>query len=139
MSRLEQLSICALAALCMILPAYGQLTTATVSGTVTDASGAAIPGAALRLENVSRGVARSAVSGADGRFSFDFIAVGTYRLAVSQSGFNGVIRSGLELSAGQVLELPIQLEIQQQTQTVEVAAEAAVLDTTTSEQVAALN
>jgi hypothetical protein len=84
-------------------------------------------------------VARTAASGGDGRFSFDFVAVGTYRLTVSQSGFNNVARSGLELSAGQVLDMPIQLEIQQQTQTVEVAAEAAALDTTTAEQVAALN
>jgi hypothetical protein len=119
--------------------AHGQLTTATVSGTVTDASGAAIPSASLRLENVSRAVAREAVSGTDGRFSFDFVAVGTYRLTVSQSGFNTTVRSGLELSAGQVVDMPIQLEIQQQTQTVEVAAEAAALDTTTAEQVAALN
>ena len=85
------------------------------------------------------GVARPAVSGADGRFSFDFVAVGTYRLTVSQSGFNNLVRSGLELSAGQVLDLPLQLDIQQQTQSVEVLAEAAVLDTTTAEQVAALN
>jgi len=139
MSRLQQFSLCAWAAICSSSLAYGQLTTATVSGTVTDASSAAIPGAAIRLENVSRAVARTATSGADGRFSFDFVAVGTYRLTVSQSGFSNVARSGLELSVGQVLDMPIQLEIQQQTQTVEVAAEAAALDTTTAEQVAALN
>lgn len=82
---------------------------------------------------------RTAASGADGRFSFDFVAAGTYRLTVSQSGLNNVARSGLELSADQVLDIPIQLEIRQQTQTVEVAAGAAALDTTTAEQVAALN
>ncbi len=123
----------------MLSLAHGQLTTATVSGTVTDASGAAVPNAALKLENISRGVARTAVSGADGRFSFDFVAVGTYRLTVSQSGFNNAVRSDLELSSGQVLDLPIRLEVQQQTQTVEVSAETAVVDTSTAEQVAALN
>ena len=139
MSTLKRLAFAAWAAICTMSPAHAQLTTATVSGTVTDASGAAIPNAALKLENLSRGVARTAVSGSDGRFSFDFVAVGTYRLTVSQSGFNNVVRSGLELSSGQVLDLPIQLEVQQQTQSVEVSAEAAALDTTTAEQVAALN
>src|SRR5579864_1252078 len=139
MNKLERFSLCAWAAICTMSQVHAQLTTATVSGTITDASGSAVPGAALRLESVSRGVARTASSGTDGRFSFDFVAVGTYRLTVSQSGFNNAVRSGLELSAGQVLDLPIQLEIQQQTQTVEVSAEVAVLDTTTAEQVAALN
>src|ERR1035437_915080 len=139
MSRLQRISIYLWTAFCMIPHAHAQLTTATVSGTVTDASGAAIPAAALRLENTSRGVERTAVSGAGGRFSFDFVAVGTYRLTASQSGFNSVIRSGLELSSGQVLDLPIQLEVQQQTQSVDVSADVEVLDTTTAEQVSALN
>ena len=139
MKRFQQFWFGAWTAVCLISAAYGQLTTATVSGTVTDASGAAIPGAALSLENVGRAVARTAVSGLDGRFSFDFVAVGSYRLTVSQSGFNTLVRSGLELSAGQVVDLPLQLDIQQQTQTVEVAAEVAAIDTTTAEQVAALN
>ena len=138
MSRIQRLSLSLWAAVCMIPQADAQLTTATVTGTVTDASGAAIPDAMLSLENVGRGVIRTATSGAGGRFSFDFVAVGTYRLTASQSGFNNAARTGLELSAGQVLDLPIQLEIKQQTQSVEVTAEVAGLDTTTAEQVAAL-
>jgi len=63
--------------------AYGQVTTATVKGTVTDPSGAAIPNASLKLENTSRGVSRTAVASADGRFSFDFVGVGTYQLTIS--------------------------------------------------------
>jgi hypothetical protein len=128
----------ALASLCLAPLIQGQLTTATVSGTVTDATGAAIPNSTVRLENVTRGVARSATSGANGGFSFGFVEVGTYRLTVSQTGFSTVVRPGLELSAGQVLDLPVQLEVQQQSQSVEVTAEVAGLDTTTAEQVAAL-
>ena len=116
-----------------------QLTTATVTGIVTDPSGAAIPGAALSLENLSRGVVRNAVSGPDGRFSFDFVAVATYRLTASQAGFNSAVRPGIELSAGLVLDVPIPLDVQQQSQTVEVQAETTALDTSTVEQIAALN
>ena len=120
MNKLQHLLLCALAAVCMIPQANGQLTTATVRGTVTDASGAAIPSAAITLEDVSRGASRTAVSDGGGRFSFDFVPVGAYRLTVSQSGFETGTRSGLALVSGQVVDLPMQLAVQQQSTSVEV-------------------
>src|ERR1700676_717409 len=114
MTRGRVLLLCAWYVICLMAPASGQITTATINGTVTDPSGAAIPDASLRLENTSRGVSRTAVSSGDGRFSFDFIGVGAYQLTVSQRGFNNFVRSGLELTSGQVMVLPIQLEVQQQ-------------------------
>jgi len=122
-----------------ISQAYGQLTTATVRGTVSDATGAAIPGAALTLENVTRGASRSGVSDSSGRFSFDFVPVGNYRLVVAQKGFETGTRSGIDLTAGTVLDLPIQLSVQQQTTSVEVSANAAALDTTEAQQVSTLD
>ena len=139
MNALRQMLLCAWIAMCMISQAYGQLTTATVTGTVTDASGAAIPGASLTLENLSRGATRTAVADTAGRFSFDFVQVGTYRLTVSQTGFATGTRSGLELVSGQVIDLPMQLAVQQQTTSVEVQANAAQLETTEAQQVATLN
>jgi len=139
MRRLKQLSLCVLAAICMTSQVYAQLTTATVTGTVTDATGAAIPGAALTLENTTRGAVRTAVSDPSGRFSFDFVQVGSYRLTVTQKGFETGTRSGLDLAAGQVIDLPMQLSVQQQTTSVEVSANAAALDTTEAQQVSTLN
>jgi hypothetical protein len=139
MNRLKQLSLFVCAAICMITQANGQLTTATLTGTITDGSGAAVPGASLKLDNITRGTSRTAVADGGGRFSFDFVPVRAYRLTVSQTGFETGTRSGLELSSGQVLDLPIQLAIQQQTQTIEVQANAAQLDTTEAQQVATLN
>ncbi|HYL39179.1 MAG TPA: TonB-dependent receptor [Bryobacteraceae bacterium] len=118
---------------------YAQQSTATLTGIVTDPSGAAIPGASVRLENVSRGVARAAATGTDGRFLFDFVAVGTYQLTVSQSGFNNAVHPGLELTTGQVLDVPVQMQVQQQSQTVEVQAETAELATSSVEQVATVS
>src|SRR5277367_5470255 len=103
---------------------YAQQNTATVTGTVRDSSGAAIPAASINLENTNRGVSRTATADQSGFFSFDFVVIGTYRLTVSQTGFASSVHSGLDLTAGQVLDLPIQLELQQQKQTVEVTAEA---------------
>ncbi len=118
---------------------YAQQNTATVTGTVRDSSGAAVPAASVTLENINRGVTRTATSDSSGFFSFDFVVIGTYRLTVTQSGFASAVRSGLDLTAGQVLDLPLQLELQQQTQTVEVMAEAAALDTTSVQQTAGVN
>ena len=63
MRTLKQLLLCALAAVCMMSQAYGQLTTATVTGTVTDATGAAIPGRGSDVWKIlTRGAVRTAVS-----------------------------------------------------------------------------
>ena len=139
MRLLRQIFLCALTAICVTSPAYGQLTTATVRGTVTDATGAAIPGATLTLENVAQGASRTGVSDVSGRFSFDFVPVGNYRLSVSQKGFETGTRSGISLVAGTVLDLPMQLSVQQQSTSVEVSANAAALDTTEAQQVATLD
>src|SRR5579864_3512957 len=139
MNSSKQISLLVCAVICMISPAYGQLTTATLTGTVTDASGAGIPGAAVQLDNITRGTSRSGVADAGGRFSFDFVPVGSYRLTVSQTGFATANRAGIDLVSGQVLDLPIQLAVQQQATTVEVQANAAALDTTEAQQVATLN
>lgn len=127
------------AAICLAMQANAQLTTATLTGTVTDSSGAAIAGAAVKLDNVNRGTSRTSSTDAGGRFSFDFVQVGSYRLTVTQTGFETGIRSALDLVSGQVLDLPIQLAIQQQSQSVEVQANAAALDLTEAQQVATLN
>ena len=139
MNKLKCFSLCTWVTICMISQAYGQLTTATVTGTVTDPSGGPIPDAGVTLVNLSRGATRTAVADAAGRFSFDFVQVGTYRLTVSQTGFATGTRSGLELVSGQVIDLPIQLAVQQQTTTVEVQANAAQLETTEAQQVATIN
>lgn len=139
MNTSHKILLYAFIAICGISQANGQLTTATVRGTVTDQSGAAIPGAALTLENLTRGASRTAVSDNGGRFSFDFVAVGSYRLTVSQAGFATGTRSGLDLASGQVMDLPMQLAVQQQATTVEVTANAAQLQTTEAQQVSTLN
>src|ERR1700730_18384857 len=130
MRTIRHTSLCAFAAICVVSQASGQLSTATVRGTITDASGAGIPGAALNLENTTRGASRTAVSDEGGRFSFEFVPVGSYRLTVSQSGFEARTRSRLNLAPVKVIDLPMQLAVQQQTASVEVSANAAQLQTT---------
>jgi hypothetical protein len=117
---------------------YGQQTTANIRGTITDPSGAPIGGASVKLERSGQGVSRTASSASDGRFSFTFVPPGPYAITVSQGGFADVVRSGLQLESGQDMDLPIQLNLKQVSEQVEVTA-TTTLDTTTAEQRATLS
>src|SRR5260370_8700840 len=64
-----------------------QQTTATLLGTVTDSSGAAVPGAKLRVANLATNVRREAESGADGNYSIPYLPAGNYQVTISKEGF----------------------------------------------------
>jgi len=129
--RITRLSLFVLAA---GLGLQAQQTTANLSGTITDPSGAPVASAAVKLSRVGQGVSRTATSSTDGRYSFSFIAPGPYEVTVSASGFADALRSGLQLESGQDLDLPIKLDLQQVKQTVEVQAQEVALETATAEQ-----
>ncbi len=120
--------LCALAA-----SALAQTQTATVRGTVTDASGAVIPGAALTLTNVDQNRPWSAESNAAGAYVFQQIPPGNYSLAVEADGFKRYERQQFILQVAQVAEIDIPLEVGDVTEVVEISAEAPLLETATSD------
>ena len=63
--------------------AMAQLTTGNISGTVTDQSGGAIPGASVTLRNVETGISRSTATGANGRYEAPNLPVGAYEVSVT--------------------------------------------------------
>jgi hypothetical protein len=81
-------------------------TTATITGSITDTSGGALPGVHLTLEHVATGLVRTLVTGPDGRFVFAGIPVDGYSLRAELTGFRPLIRQGLELTVGQTLDRP---------------------------------
>jgi Carboxypeptidase regulatory-like domain/TonB dependent receptor/TonB-dependent Receptor Plug Domain len=113
---------------------FAQANTARVTGTVDDTTGLAIPGATIRLENLNTNTIRTASSASDGRFAFDFLPIGPYRLTVLKSGFQTAGNDKLILSAGQTIDLPVLMPIAQVTQSVVVTSAAPLIDTSTSEQ-----
>ena len=84
-----------------LLLAIGQLAaqsaTATISGTVTDSSGATVPRAQVKATNISTNVARSTTSAEDGSFSLTFLPLGTYRVEVSAPSFKKFEQTGVVL------------------------------------------
>ena len=75
----------------------GQGTTATISGSVTDPSGAAITGAKITATSLETNVSRTGSSQADGGYSLLFLPIGTYKVEVDASGFKKFEQTGMVL------------------------------------------
>lgn len=112
------------------LPA--QLSTARVTGTVTDHSGATVTGAEITLVNKDTGVSVEGRSNESGIYLFPFVVPGTYSFSVEASGFSRYVRD-LTLHSGQVLGLDITLEVGQSTQTVTVTSAPPMLQAASSD------
>jgi hypothetical protein len=106
---------------------------ATITGFVTDASGALIPNAAITLTNPATGQARETVSNSSGSYRFANVGIGTYTLAVVGAGFQKYSKTGLVVNVAQTLEADVVLAVGNQTQTVTVEANALQVQTESSE------
>src|SRR4029453_11093121 len=78
----------------------GQGTNGVISGTVTDPSGAALPGATVQVKNVSTGVIRTVTTNECGRYRVPDWIVGQYEVQATQSGFRTVVESAIPLTVG---------------------------------------
>lgn len=119
------------AAVMAVAPLRAQIVGGTISGTVEDVSGAALPGAAVTVRNVETGAVRLVTSGADGRFYAPSVPVGQYAIAVSHDGFQTQKRDGIGLAIGQTLDLTFQLGIGAVQQQVVVSTAPPAVNTTT--------
>ncbi len=123
-----------LAALALVIlvvtPAVAQ-NTARIEGNVTDASGAAVPGATVTATNTGTNASRSAVTDRIGAYTITPLPVGDYRVLVELSGFRPV-SSPLTLTVNQVARMDFRLELGGVSETVTVSAAAPVIEKTTS-------
>jgi protocatechuate 3,4-dioxygenase beta subunit len=87
---------------CMVAasPAWSQAATAAVTGTVSDPTGAVIPGAEVTVTQASTGVIRTAVTDATGKYLIAQLAPATYRIEIKMSGFKTAVRENVELLVG---------------------------------------
>jgi hypothetical protein len=110
-------------------PLYAQGATAVLSGTVADASGAAIVGAAIQIKNSGTGIAQSASSDSQGRYRVPELAIGSYSVQASRQGFQTVIQTGVDLTVGAQSVVDFSLPVGQSQQTVTVQAEVSQVET----------
>ena len=103
--------------------------TASLTGTVTDASGGSVPGARITLTNVETGFERRAVAQSDGRYLFSQIPVGLYRLEATADGFSKYLQSGIRLNVNTATTLDISLAVGAVGESVSVTADAEMVNT----------
>ena len=116
-----------------LLFAQAEIGGASLNGTVTDASGAAVPGANVTLTNSQTGLTRTTTTNAAGLYSFPQLPVGSYDLTVEAKGFKLSKRTGISLTVGAVATIDVPLEIGATQETVSVTAEVPVVETTRSQ------
>jgi len=122
--------------LLLILPALclAQTNTATVYGTVTDPSGAAVVQATVQLTNQQTGGAWSATTNAQGEYTVTFLPAGVYTIVTRATGFKESRNTGVNLAGGQELRLKYALTLGEVTESVTITAEAPIVNTANAEQ-----
>lgn len=109
--------------------AQGQVTTGTISGRITDPTGAVVPGAIVQAVNADTNVARSTQSDASGEYVFPFLPPGNYRLVIRRAGFQETIKSGLTLHIQETIAQNFALSLGSSSQSVQVTGEAPIMQT----------
>jgi hypothetical protein len=103
--------------------------TASISGTVSDPSGAVVPGSEVKATNVETGVTTVQTTNAQGFYSFQSLSLGTYSINAQQSGFKAYTQTGLVLDVNSALVVDVKLQVGQRSENVEVSSAALHVDT----------
>jgi hypothetical protein len=120
-------------ALCLAAPLlHAQEVRASITGLITDPSGAPVSDAAVVVTNVAQGLSVSAVSNSTGHYLVPFLAPGAYRVAIEKPGFRKVVRENIVLQAQDRARLDIALEVGELAQSVTVSADVSLLQTETA-------
>ncbi|MBZ5613867.1 MAG: carboxypeptidase-like regulatory domain-containing protein [Acidobacteriia bacterium] len=127
---------CLALALCLTMlcsaPAKAQVSGATMSGLITDPSGAGIPNANVSIKNTGTGEVREVPTNANGFYSAPNLLPGKYEATITAQGFNKLVQKGITLSVGEQQALNLSLKVGQVNQTMEVTAAPPEVQTSSS-------
>jgi hypothetical protein len=129
----SRITVCLVALLLLLtvaIPVFAQFSTGSILGTVKDAQGGAVPGAAVTIRNTETGLTRTLTTGEDGAYRAPSLPVGMYSIVIEKSGFKTSTHEGLILTVTQEMEVNFDLEVGQQAQRVIVTGEAPQVETT---------
>jgi hypothetical protein len=123
------LGVCVFTAL-SVSSLFGQAATASISGRVTDPSGAGVPDAPVTVRNTGTSASQTVNTDSQGRYTVPDLAIGNYDLEATKAGFQTSVRSGVVLTVGSAPVIDFQLTVGQTNQTVNVSAEVSQVETT---------
>jgi hypothetical protein len=113
-----------------VVDARAQGAAAALSGTVSDETGAVLPGVTVVIRNTDTSLTREVITDADGRFSAPNLPVGPYELTATLPGFATLVRSGITLTVGRESVVNMSMKVSQIEDRIEVVGEAPTVDTT---------
>jgi len=119
-------------------PQAQTVSTGAVSGTVTDSSGARIPGVAIAAVDQARGTRRESESGPDGDYGFSLLRPGVYQVEFATEGFRSHVASEIAVRIGETVTLPVTLSIGPEATSVEVVADQAVVEPERTQQASSI-
>src|SRR5205823_11063622 len=133
-----------LAGLCVLVigvsaPALAQVTTGTIVGTVTDESGAVLPGVTATLQGAGVAGQPTTVTGSDGAYRFPSLPPGEYSLTFTLQGFSTVRREKIPVPLGGTVEINTQLKVSTLQETVTVVGESPVVNAASTQVATNLN
>ena len=120
-------------ALVLSVATLGAQNVGTISGTVSDETGAVLPGSTVELVNLETGSTRVVVTDDEGRFRARELGLGSYRVSTNLPGFQTVVQTGIVLTIGREAIIDVQLPIGEITEQVMVTSDAALVETQNSE------
>ncbi|MEZ5354480.1 MAG: carboxypeptidase regulatory-like domain-containing protein [Bryobacteraceae bacterium] len=118
-------------ALLFLYAAAAQDPRGAIAGQITDETGAAVPGVSVRFTHIDTNVASTATSNEQGLYEMPYLSIGQYRVSVEHSGFKSFSRSDIQVRIRARVQLDIRLEVGNITESVDVTAQAPVLESTT--------
>ena len=129
--------ICGAAAFFMLLvlfaPRAAAQVSASISGTITDPSGAAVSAASVTVTNAETGEVRTTTTDSGGRYDVISLPIGQYQVDVKKDGFKEQVRGGINLVVAQVAEVDLQLQVGALTQQIKVNSDAPMVSVTTAD------
>src|SRR6185312_12823778 len=114
------------------LPGYAQNSQGRLTGVVTDAQGAVLPGVTVTASSPVLIGTRTAVTEADGKYMFPSLPTGTYKLTFDLQGFKQSVRENIQVVLGQTISADAQLQLGQLSESVTVTGASPVVDVTTT-------
>src|SRR5215469_10539917 len=107
--------------------AVAQVLFGSLVGNVTDASGAGIPGATVKITEEQTNDTRMAVTNDSGGYTISTVPAGHYQVEITKQGFRAFLTSNIEVNQNNVVRIDAQLQVGAQAEKIEVSAEAALL------------
>ncbi len=112
---------------------WSQTVQGVVTGTITDPTGAVVPGATVTITNVGTNISQTTKTGSDGSYRFPLVPPGTYTIEIKAANFAVIRASGIVVEASQTIPFSVKLELAKASEVIEVTSQVPLVQTATSD------